>query len=109
MSPFETILACVVALLMVGVIWVMTKHSIIVINRKDPAMATIKERLATLEAAVAAVPAPVDTSSFAKEADLTAVADRVTVIEAEIGTDPVPATAPVADPDPVTDPSQPAA
>lgn len=91
MSPFETVLTLVLAGLLLGVIYVMTRHSIIVINQKDPAMATIKERLAALEAAVAAAPAPVDTSTFAKEGDLTAVADRVTAIETEIGSDPAPA------------------
>lgn len=89
---FENLIALVLAGLLLGVIYVMSRHSIIVVNRKDPnAMATIKERLAALEAAVAAAPAPVDTSTFAKEGDLTAVADRVTAIETEIGSDPAPA------------------
>src|SRR4051812_38646769 len=112
MSPFETVLAFVVALLLVGVIYVMTRHSIIVINQKDPAMATIKERLAALEAG-AANSKPVDASGLATADSVAALSAKVDdlantvgshldAIDAEIGSDPAPVVepAPVADPTP---------
>lgn len=67
----------------------------IVINKDESIMATIKERLATLEAA------QVNSAALATQADLAAVSDRVTAVETEIGADPapeVPAAAPAIDP-----------
>lgn len=65
---------------------------------KDVDMATIKERLATLEADNATLKAALASHSdaitgTASESDLTALSDRVTTIEGEIGVDaaPVPA------------------
>lgn len=85
----ETILLIVFASIGLGIIHTLRNHTIIVINRKDPTMATIKERLTALEAAVAR-------QGDAASADtVTALAERVTAVEVEIGTDPV------ADPTPV--------
>lgn len=99
-----TLLSLVIIALLIAAITVLSKHTIVVINRKDPAMATIKERLAALEAAAATQ------ASAAASSDVAALAERVTAIEAEIGTDPAPEAMPTADgaPAPV-DPAQPSA
>jgi len=111
----ETVLALVLAGLLLAVIYVMTEHSIIVVNRKDPAMATIKERLAALEAAVKALQ-PVDTSGLATAESVAALGSKVDdlantvgthldAIDAEIGSDPAPADAQPAPDAPVDQPA----
>lgn len=61
------------------------RTTISVVIRKDPDMATIKERLAALEAIAAD-----HGDTLATKADLAAVTARVDGIDAEIGEDPAP-------------------
>lgn len=97
----RALLMIALALLALAIIGVATallsaRTSISIIVRKDPDMATIKERLAALEAAH---------PDFATKADVDALAGRVTEVEGEIGTDPAPASAEPASPqtvDPAT-------
>lgn len=103
-----TIVVVIVVLFAIAVI--ATRARIHIIVRKEPDMATIKERLAALEATVAghvtAGAATVDqvTALSNKLNDLAlTVGDRLDAIDAEIGSDP----APVSDAQPAPD-AQPA-
>lgn len=74
-----------------GIELVARRTTISIIIRKDPDMASIKERIAALEAKTADHG---DTlASVATKDDVAAVASRVDSIDVEIGTDPLPTTA----------------
>jgi hypothetical protein len=75
-----------VALIIIGVAILASRTSISIIVRKDPDMATIKERLATIETQMTNL---VDAAALAGRVD--AATERVSAIEGEIGTDPAPA------------------
>ncbi|MDR6850377.1 hypothetical protein [Sphingomonas sp. BE137] len=90
-----TVLALILAasLIMCGVMgavaYAIRRTTISVVIRKDPDMATIKERLAALEAQ-AADHSDALTSAATKD-EVAALATRVDGIDAEIGADPAPA------------------
>ena len=93
-----------VALIVFAVAIIATRTTITVVIRKDPDMATIKERLATLEADNATLKAALASHSdaitgTASESDLTALSDRVTTIEGEIGVGAAPVPAATLDAD----------
>lgn len=100
--PAVILAASLVALGLIGAVAYMIRRTTIpIVIRKDPDMATIKERLAPLEAVAADHG---DTlAAVATKDDVAAVADRVDEINTEIGNDPAPA--PVATPSVDVDPA----
>lgn len=87
--------AALIALGLIGALaYAIRRTTISIVIRKDPDMATIKERLAALEAIAAD-----HGDTLATKADLAAVTARVDGIDVEIGEDPAPAGA-VATPTP---------
>lgn len=83
--------ATILALLAIAIITaLLSRTHVHIIIRKDPDMATIKERLAALEASVADLNHP--STGAASVAEVTALTGRVDAIDAEIGSDPVQAT-----------------
>lgn len=90
MIVFAWLAATIIAATTVAVAMIARNTTVSIIVRKDPDMATLKERLAALEAQsgdVASLRGEI--AALATKDDVAAVATRVDVIETEIGTDPV--------------------
>lgn len=119
---FAVIAAVIIAAVAVSVALLIRHTTITVVIRKDPDMDTIKQRIAALEADNATLKAQLadhgatltnaatvdDLSSVRRDVSsltsgIDAVTTRVADVEAEIGTDPIPA--PAVDPVVAQDPA----